>query len=294
MSPEASASSNRWPEPQEWSLDPDVRVGLRERLAEIWRYRRILWFFAVSAIQGLYAKTKLGPFWLVIRPLAPILVGSLIYQRVTAVPSQGVPYFLFLLAGMTAWNFFDSPLLFASRALDGNRGLLTKLYLPRLILPVGQMAAGLVEPAICVVILLVTLVYYRATAGVWYASLSPRLGVAVLCVLVAMLLAFSISLWTSVWQARTRDAKFAMQYALGFWMLLTPIIYPSSYLSPVARRLMLLNPMAAPVEGFKWAVLGIGELPLTGLAASAAACLVALVLGVAYFTRVEAQTMDRL
>ena len=269
-------------------------MGARGRLEEVWRYRRVLWFFAVKAIERLYAKTKLGPVWLVVRPLAPIVTASLVFSQVMQVPSDGLPYFLFLLAGSTIWNFFDSPLIFATRGLESNRALLTKLYLPRLILPPSHMSAGLVEPAVCVVVLIGSLVYYRYTDAVWYAAFTPRLFAAVPAVLVALMLALSASLWTSVWQARARDMRFVLMYTLGFWYLLTPIVYPASHLPAAARWAAAINPMTGPVETFKWALFGIGVFPGAALAMSAGVTFVLLAGGLWYFTTVEGQMIDRL
>ena len=289
-----SASSNPSVETLEWVLAPDVRTGAVRRLEEVWRYRRILWFFAVKAVQGLYAKTRLGPVWLLARPLAPIVAASLVFGQVMKVPSEGFPYFLFLLVGTTIWNFFNSPLVFATRGLESNRHLLTKLYLPRLILPAGQMAAGLVEPTLCLGVLIIAVFYYRWADGLWYVTLAPRLLAAIPLVLMTVILAFALSLWTSVWQARARDMRFVLMYSLGFWYLLTPIVYPVSHLPPAARWAAYINPMTGPVVGFKWAVLGIGEFPATPLLASLAGTVVLLAFGLWYFARVEGQTIDRL
>jgi lipopolysaccharide transport system permease protein len=278
----------------EWVLAPDMRVGALRRLEEVWRYRRILWFFAVKAVQGLYAKTRLGPVWLLVRPLAPILAASLVFGQVMQVPSDGFPYFLFLLVGTTIWNFFDSPLIFATRGLESNRQLLTKLYLPRLILPAGQMAAGLVEPVVCVGVLVASVFYYRWADGLWYVTFTPRLFITIPIVLMTMMLAFSLSLWTSVWQARARDMRFVLMYALSFWYLLTPIVYPSSHLPPAARWAAYINPMTGPVEAFKWAVLGTGAFPSVAVAVSAGATVLLFTFGLWYFAAVEGQTIDRL
>jgi lipopolysaccharide transport system permease protein len=278
----------------EWVLAPDMRVGALRRLEEVWRYRRILWFFAVKAVQGLYAKTRLGPVWLLVRPLAPIVAASLVFGQVMQVPSDGFPYFLFLLVGTTIWNFFDSPLIFATRGLESNRQLLTKLYLPRLILPAGQMAAGLVEPVVCVGVLVASVFYYRWADGLWYVTFTPRLFITIPIVLMTMMLAFSLSLWTSVWQARARDMRFVLMYALSFWYLLTPIVYPSSHLPPAARWAAYINPMTGPVEAFKWAVLGTGAFPSVAVAVSAGATVLLFTFGLWYFAAVEGQTIDRL
>jgi lipopolysaccharide transport system permease protein len=278
----------------EWVLAPDLRVGALQRLDEVWRYRRILGFFAVKAVQALYAKTRLGPVWLLVRPLAPLLASTLAFGGIMKVPSDGFPYFLFLLVGTTMWNFFDSPLIFATRGLESNRQILTKLYLPRLILPAGQMAAGLVEPIVCVGVLILSVFYYRVADGVWYVSLTPRLLVAIPLIVLTLALAFALSLMTSVWQARARDVRFVLMYALSFWYLLTPIIYPISHLPAAAQWVAFVNPMAGPVVAFKWAVLGTGAFPVVPLVVSAAVTVVLLVAGLWYFAAVEGQTIDRL
>jgi lipopolysaccharide transport system permease protein len=295
MLPEASVNSSPSVSPPlEWAIAPDARMGAKRRVEEVWRYRRIFWFFAVKAIQRLYAKTKFGPLWLVIRPLAPIATGSLVFSQVMKVPSDGLPYFLFFLTGSTIWNFFDGPLIFATRGLEVNRQLLTKLYLPRLILPASQMSAGLMDPLMCVAILLVSLAYHRYIDGIWYSALSPRLFAVVPAVMLALGLAFAISLWTSVWQARARDMRFLLMYGLGFWYLFTPVVYPASYLPPAARAIAMLNPMTGPVEAFKWAIFGIGTFPGPAMAVSAGVTVVLLAGGLWYFTTAEGQVIDRL
>ena len=145
------------------------------------------------------------------------------------VPSGGVPYFIFFLTGQVPWNFFDGPLIRGSRGLEANRQLLTKLYVPRIILPLAQMTAGMVEPVIIALVLA-----RRASSttacndGVWYVQASPRLFACARVGAARLAFAFSLSLWTSVWQARARDARFVLRYVLGFWLFLTPVIYPLS------------------------------------------------------------------
>jgi lipopolysaccharide transport system permease protein len=190
-----------------WVIDPDLYLGLAGRAREVWRYRRILLFFAVKAVQGLYANTKLGAWWLLVRPLAPVLVGTLVFGGFMRVPSDGVPYFPFLLSGSIVWGCFAEALTRASRGLEVNRQLLTKLYLPRMILPAGQLFAGLVEPVVLTGVFAVTIWYYRATSGVWYGVDPVRVPVAIGAALLAVALAFGVSLWTSIWQARGRDAR---------------------------------------------------------------------------------------
>src|SRR5215813_1446289 len=161
--------------PPGWTITADGRDGFVARVREVWQYRRILWFFAVRAMQTMYRKTNLGIWWLFIRTLVPLLVGTFVFGEVIDVPTGGVPYFVFFLAGQLPWNLFQGPLVRASRGIDSNRQLLTKLYIPRIILPLGQMAAGVIEPLIISGILVITVLYYRRADGVWYIQPDLRL-----------------------------------------------------------------------------------------------------------------------
>lgn len=287
-------SANQSSDPGRWIIAADARDGLSARVGEVWQYRRILWFFSIKSVQSLYAKTHLGVWWVFIRTLVPLAVGSFVFGTVMAVPSGSVPYFLFFLAGQIPWNFFDGPLIRASRGLEGNRQLLTKLYVPRIILPVGQMAAGVVEPVIILLVFVGSLVFYRRTDGVWYIQADARLLASLASVFVVLLFAFALSLWTSVWQARARDARFVLRYIVTFWMFFTPVIYPLSIVPADIRWLMYLNPLTAPVETFRWAILPGMQHSWGWFGYSVGITLLVLCAGAWYFVRSESATIDKL
>jgi lipopolysaccharide transport system permease protein len=277
-----------------WVIGADTSEGWWRRLREVWQYRRVLSFFSIKAVQSLYAKTRLGMPWLFIRVLFPLAVGSFVFGSVMDVPSGAVPYFIFFATGQLAWNFFDGPLIRGSRGLEVNRELLRKLYIPRVILPMGQMAAGLVEPAILAVVLAGAAAYYRAMDGVWYVRMGPEMLRAVLAAALILLFAFAVSLWTSVWQARARDVRFIMRYVVSFWLYFTPVIYPLSMVPSEIRWLAYLNPLTAPVEVFKSGVLPNITVSWPWFGYSAAVTLAILVSGAWYFARTESATMDKL
>lgn len=277
-----------------WVIAPETRDALRARVREVWQYRRVLVFFSIKALQGLYKKTRLGMPWLFLRSLLPLAVGSFVFGEVMQVSSGVVPYFIFFTTGQLAWNVFDGPLVRASRGLDINRQLLTKLYVPRVILPLAQMTAGLVDPLIMSGVLLGTLVYYRVADGVWYANGGVRLFALAPAVLTILVFAFALSLWTSVWQARARDVRFVLRYIVSFWLYLTPVIYPLSHIPPGIRWLAYLNPLTAPVETFKWAVLPDTIHSWAWFGYSVGVTLVVLLTGAVYFGRAESATVDRL
>lgn len=278
----------------EWVIAADTREGFAARAREVWQYRRILWFFSYKAIQSLYAKTRLGPLWILIRTIVPLGVGSFVFGSVMSVPSGAVPYFVFFMAGQIPWNCFDGPLIRGSRGLEGNRALLTKLYVPRIILPLGQMAAGLIEPLVIAVFFVGALVYYRNQDGIWYIQASPRLIAAAASMALVLLFAFSLALFTSVWQARARDTRFAVRYVVTFWLYFTPVIYPLSVVPENVRWAVYLNPMTAPIETFKWGVLPGMEHSWPWFAYSAAVTLVTFGAGIWYFARTEGMTMDKI
>lgn len=278
----------------QWVIAADTSEGFGARAREVWHYRRILAFFSLKSLQSLYSKTHLGVWWIFIRTLVPLLVGSFVFGSVMNIPSGGVPYLVFFLAAQVPWNCFDGPLVSGSRGLEINRQMLVKLYIPRIILPIAGLTRGAVEPAIVTLVLLGSLVYYRITSGIWYVRPEPQLLAGFASVALALAFASSLALWTSVWQARARDTRFVLRYVVSFWMFFTPVIYPLSMVPPDLRWLMHLNPLTAPVETFKWAVLPGMEHSWVWFLYSVAVTGVTFLGGVWYFARSESATMDKI
>jgi lipopolysaccharide transport system permease protein len=277
-----------------WIIAPDLHLGPVGRVREVWRYRRVFMFFATKAVQTLYRNTRMGVAWLLVRPLAPVLVGTLIYGSVMDIPSLGIPYFLFFTAGSIMWSVFAEPVHRGSRAIESNRQLLKKLYLPRVILPAGQLVAGLVEPLVLLGVFAVAVCYYGWTTGVWHTPVSARLPAAAASMLVVLAFAFAVTLCTSVMQARARDVRYIVGYILSFWFFLTPVVYPLAMIPGRLRWLATLNPMTAPVETFKWAVLGAGSPTMVEWVASAVLVTATLWFGLWFFGRAEGLTVDNL
>jgi len=278
---------------QSWVIEPS-RIGLWAYFGEFWRYRRIIWFFGSQTMKRMYKRTVLGRFWLLARPLAPLAISTLIFGALLGVPSDGVPYFLFFLCGSTTWVLFEQSLMWVTRSLDMNRGLVKKVYFPRLVVPVAAVTPGLIYFVVYLMILVVTLVYFLKTDGRWYLVFGPGLLWAAAAAGLCVLFAIAVGLWTSVWQARARDVRFTLRYVLRFWFYLTPVIYPLSQVPERFRDWIFLNPMAVIVETFKWGTLGLGDLYPRGLLASSLLILVILIGGLRYFTQVEAASVDRM
>ncbi len=280
-------------EREKWTIDPS-HTGVRERILEIWRYRRVLVYFSLRYVKGMYEGTTLGIFWLFARPLLPIAISAFIFGSLLKVGSDGVPYFLFFLTGMVTWMLFERGLLFVTRSFDQSKNLLKKVYFPRLIVPFASTMPALVNFAIYMGLLLGVAIYYFIKSGVWHLLFSSRLFAAVYVVVLAVIFSIALGLFTSVWQARFPDVRMTLRYVTRFWSYATPIIYPMSQIPPEHRWIMFLNPMAPIVETFKWATLGVGAFYGGPLLASTAVIAVTFVGGLWYFGRAEAASVDKL
>jgi lipopolysaccharide transport system permease protein len=278
---------------RKWVIEP-TRLGFRARAEELWRYRRILWFFTVNAVRERYEGMTLGPFWLFARPLMPILIMTAVFGGLLRVPSQGVPYILFFIAGSSCWRIFERSLLWVSKSLEQNKGLLKKVYFPRIIAPIASVAPAVVEFLVLLAMLVVMCVVYFFKDGVWYLRLGPQTLVAGLAVAMTVFFAISMGLWTSVLQVRHRDVQYSIRYVLQFWQYLTPVIYPLSALPEKYHFIMYLNPMAPLVEMYKWAMLGLGVFPTGPLLSGVVLILLTFAGGLIFFSRSEAVAVDKL
>ena len=276
-----------------WVIEPRQH-GAFARLRELWSYRYLWWYFASNTVSSLYRRSALGWLWLLLRVVAPIGLNALVFGDMLNQKEKvdHAPYFLFFVCGMAAWMTFEQSLQYITRSVEQNRRLVTRVYFPRLILPVAAIAPGLVYLAVLLVILVLTVVFYYYRLGVWYVTLEPRLLVSVAAIAVSLLFAIAIGLWTSVLQARYRDVRYALRYVMPFWFLLTPVIYPLSQLAERYRWFVTLNPMAAIVEAFKWGTFGEGVFPATPAAVSLALVIVTLVTGMWFFNREEAESVE--
>jgi lipopolysaccharide transport system permease protein len=276
-----------------WVIEPR-REGLFDRVRELWAYRYLWWFFASNTLTAQYRRSALGWFWMLLRVVGPIGLSAAVFGGVLKAPSGNVPYFLFFLCGIATWMLFERSLIFITRSLETHRKLVTKVYFPRLILPVAAISPALLYLAVLLVVMIGASVYFYRRDGTWYITLHPRLVVAASMVVLSLAFAIAVGLWTSVLQARYRDIRYGLRYTLPFGLYLTPIIYPVDQVPEKWRWLVMLNPMAPIVEAFKWGTLGEGTLSAAGLATSIALIAVTMVTGLWFFTREEAASVDKL
>jgi lipopolysaccharide transport system permease protein len=281
----------------EWIIKPPLSGKLggnfRSQIREIWHHRHLIHFFGKIAVSRVYKRTVLGVAWLFIRPLATVAIGALFFGGVLGVKTDGVPYFLFFLIGISVWHLFDSSLMWATRSLEANRRLLKKVYFPRLVLPVSHLAPALVDFGIFFLLIIITFGFYYIDRGNLYITNPATLLSVPVSVLLCIMTALSIGFWTSVLGVNVRDVRFVLRYVLQIWLLCTPVIYPLSTVPEEWRWIMMINPMTGIVEAYRYGWFGVGALDMQLLGVSIGVMLCLFVTGLIFFLRQEAQAIDR-
>jgi len=275
---------------ERWEVSPRY-PGAIATLAEVWQYRRLLGFIGDRAFRKMYRRTVLGWLWLYINPLFPIALRAIIFGALLGVGSNGLPYFLFLLAGTVVWDVFAASLMWGTRALEMNRDLTDQIYHPRAILPFGNMAPALLNLALKAAVFLAAVIYYTLRDDRVYLRGDLALLWAGAALVLAFFFALAISFFTSIWGETARDIRFGLGQLLSVWYLLTPVLYPLSQVPEAQRGWMLLNPLAIIVETFKWGLFGVGDFYRDEFLATAAGALILLCAGMTYFARAEARTI---
>jgi lipopolysaccharide transport system permease protein len=277
-----------------WVLEPRG-AGFAARLREVWRSRHLVHFFAVRALHQTYKFTYLGWPWLLIRPLLPALIGTLIFHEVAGIDSGETPYILFFAVGNAPWMLFEDGLTRATRGLQMNRSLLRKLYFPRVILPAAMMAPGLLDFLVHLMLIAGLSLYFYLSSGHWPIVLGPALLLLPCSILLTLLLALGLGFFTSVLGAEKRDVRYALPYLFRFWFFLTPIVYPLDAVPVEWRWLAALNPMTTVVEMFRRSLLPTsGSLPLTLVISTGLIIALTFLAGLWFFARTEAASVDQL
>jgi len=261
------------------------RGWLRLDLDEVWRYRELLYFFVWRDLKVRYKQTVIGAGWAVIQPAFTMIVFSLFFGVLAKMPSGGVPYPIFYYSALLPWMYFANALTQATNSVVENQRMITKVYFPKILLPVSSVVSGLVDLGIAFLLLLVMMAWYR---------LPPTLAALWLPVflLLAIASALAAGLWLAALNAIYRDVRYAVPFFVQFWMFASPVAYPSSLVPAEWRWLYGLNPMAGVIEGFRWALTGHGQPPSAILAASAVGVAVLLAGGLFYFRRMEGTVAD--
>jgi lipopolysaccharide transport system permease protein len=254
-------------------------------IKELWRYRELIFFLTWRDIKVRYKQAVLGVAWAILQPLLTMLIFTVIFGILLETPSQDLPYPLFTLSALLPWQLFASALQRSSISLVGNANLITKIYFPRLAIPISSVFAALVDFAVSFIVLLGVMIYYQYWPGLNILWLP-------IIVLLALLTALSVGLWLSALNVQYRDIQQMVPFIIQVWMYASPIVYPIETIpAGVWRWLYGLNPMVGVIQGFRWALLG-GEQPDITMLISVAVVFLILVSGLFYFRRMEKTFAD--
>jgi len=290
MSTESKVVSTR----QETPRPPVVLIqptrGLAAlRLRDIWHYRELLFFLAWRDIKVRYKQTALGVAWVLLQPIVAVVIFSVIFGLLLQVPSGDIPYPVFAYAALLPWNYFAGALTRSSTSLVLSSNLITKVYFPRLIIPMSAVASGLVDLGIAFIVMV-------GLMGIYGIAPTPAILMLPLFVLLAALTALAFGLWLSALNVRYRDINYLVPFLVQVWMYATPVIYSMDLIPERYRFLLALNPMTLVVEGFRWALLGqaMPTLQSSGWVYALSLGVLALVLvsGLVYFRSTERTFAD--
>jgi lipopolysaccharide transport system permease protein len=256
------------------------------RLKELWEYRELLYFFVWRDVKIRYKQTAIGVVWVILQPLLTMIVFTLFFGKLAKMPSQGLPYPVFYFAAVVPWMYFSVALVTATNVVVEHQRMITKVFFPRLILPFSAVLSGLVDFAIGFVVLLIFTVSYGIRPTVTTLLLPFFL-------LLAVLTALGVGLWLSALNALYRDVRYLIPFVVQFWMLASPVAYPSSLVPERYRWIYGLNPMAGVIDGFRWALTGKGQAPGSVLIASVVMVCITVFGGLIFFNRMEGAIADR-
>lgn len=254
-------------------------------LRELWLYRELLFFLAWRDIKLRYKQTALGAAWAILQPLLTMVIFSVIFGQLAKLPSDGIPYPIFTYTALLPWQLFAFALTNSSNSLINSQNLISKVYFPRLIIPLASTLAGVIDFAFAFLVLLGMMAYYRMVPTTAIAYLP-------LFLILALLSALAVGIWLSALSVEYRDVRYIVPFLTQFWMYATPIAYSSSLIPENWRLLYGLNPMTGVVEGFRWALLGMQTSGGIMIAVSAAVVVVMFISGLYYFRRMENNFAD--
>ena len=261
-----------------------MRGWVSLQLKELWAYRELLYFLAWRDVKVRYKQTALGALWAILVPVLNMIVFTIIFGNLAKMPSDGVPYPIFSYSALLPWTYFATSLAGASNSLLGSASMITKVYFPRLIVPISSVFSGLVDFAFAFIVMVGMMVFYQIRPTI-YVLLLP------LFLLLALVTSLGVGLWLAALNVKYRDVRYVVPFLVEFWKFATPVIYPSSLLSEPWRTLSGLNPMVGVIEGFRWALIGSKPPELMILVSTVMAILI-LITGAFYFRRMEKTFAD--
>jgi lipopolysaccharide transport system permease protein len=253
-------------------------------LAEVWRRRDLLWFLVLRDLKLRYRQTALGAVWVVLQPLATMVIFTLVFGRFAGMSSEGLPYPVWSYTGLVAWVYFANSVSRASTSVVGNVAMVEKVYFPRLVLPVAAVLSGLLDFVMASVLIGLLLAWYGIVPG-------PAVAAWPLFTALAVVASAGFGLWVAALNARYRDVQYVLPFITQLWLFATPIAYPLTVLPERWRPLMSLNPMAGVVDGFRWSLLSTTA-PTSLFLVSGVVALAVLATGLVYFHHVQSDFAD--
>jgi lipopolysaccharide transport system permease protein len=270
-------------EPPDVHIEPS-RGWVALELRELWKYREMIYFLTWRDVKVRYKQTVLGATWAIIQPVFNMVIFSIIFGKLAQLDSEGIPYPIFNYAALLPWSYFSQSLSQSSNSIVGSAHLITKVYFPRLIIPLTSVVSGLVDFGISFLVIIVLMIYYQVL---------PTVGIILLplFLLLSASTALGVGLWLSALNVQYRDVRYVVPFLLQFWLFATPVVYSSTLLDEPWRTLYGLNPMVGVVEGFRWALLGTDP-PKMMILISAIVSILLVISGIYYFRRMEKYFAD--
>ncbi len=273
--------------PQEYDIVIKPKKGLIPlNLSEIWHFRELLYFLAWRDIKVKYKQTALGAAWAILQPFLTMIVFLILFGKLAKIPSDGIPYPIFVYAGILLWNYFSSALNSAGNSLVASSNLITKVYFPRLIIPASASLSALLDFLIASIILIGLMFFYHFTPGI--------IGIVIIPIIIFLtfMVAMGCGLWLSALNVEYRDFQYVIPFLIQIWMFVTPVIYPVTFLPDKYRWILSFNPMSGIIEAFRASIFRHQEINWSLLIISLAVAVVIFVTGMLYFRKVERSFAD--
>jgi lipopolysaccharide transport system permease protein len=260
-------------------------------LQDLWHYRELVYFMTWRDLKVRYKQTLLGVSWAILNPFLTMVVFSVFFGGLAKIPSDGIPYPIFSFVGLLPWNLFANALLNASRSLYAHQNMVSKVYFPRLVLPLASVLAGVVDFGIACLVLIGITLYYNLT-GTTHLGLTWQMLTLPLYLLMALGTALGVALWLSALYVQYHDVGYILPFLSEFWRIVSPVVYSTTLIPAKWQVLYALNPMAGVVNGFRWAILGTPTGPSPDLLISISVAVLLLLSGLVYFRRMEKTFAD--
>jgi lipopolysaccharide transport system permease protein len=265
-------------------IAPSRRLSFAD-LSAVWQYRELAYFLVKRDVSVRYKQTVLGGLWAIIQPVFAMIVFSVFFGRMAKVPSEGVPYPVFVYAGLLPWTYFAGALSAASESMVGNANLISKVYFPRAIVPAASVLSGLLDLFVASTVLAGLMLYYGIGVGSGLLMVPVLVGLTVLC-------ASGAGFWLSALNVQYRDIRYTIPFLIQLWLFSSPVIYPSSIVPAKYQWLLALNPMAGVIKAFRASILGHQAFDWQALGVSTVVILLLCVSGFVYFRRMERTFAD--